>query len=152
MELQMEIIQSDITNETSGLIIHGVNCMGRMGSGIALAIKTKWPVVYEKYMEHTQGKDALGSFQPVYISDGLYVGNCWTQEYFGKDGRVYADKHSVFEALVQAFEFCYDHELELKSPQIGCGLGGLDWERDVKPLFNYVNHFFPDVKVKIYYI
>ena len=30
---------------------HQVNCQGRMGSGIAKAIKEKWPVVYSEYPE-----------------------------------------------------------------------------------------------------
>lgn len=32
-------------------IAHQVNCRGKMGSGVALAIKQKYPEVYQKYSE-----------------------------------------------------------------------------------------------------
>lgn len=148
----MEYIQGDITNETSGLIIHGVNCQGAMGSGVALALKTKWPQIYTAYKEHKQGKSVLGQVQFVYITDDLYVGNCWTQEFFGGDGGVYADKTAIQHALVRAFDFCDDRGLELKSPKIAAGLAGLDWELDVVPIFELVQVLYPDVKVKIFVI
>lgn len=146
----MEYIQGDITNETSGLIIHGVNCQGRMGSGVALAIKTKWPVIYDAYMNHEQGRKALGQVQYVEINDGLYVGNCWTQEFFGNDGRVYADRAALFRVLLQVFGFCAQRNLVLKTPKIAAGLAGLDWERDVVPLFELVQTAYPQVKVQVF--
>lgn len=146
------IIRGDITEETEGLIIHGVNCQGVMGSGVALAIKTKWPEVYDKYKLHKQGRGTLGAFQPVHIDTGLYVANCWTQEYYGKDGKTYADLGAVSTVLNKAFEFCDLSGLELKAPMIGCGLGGLSWEEEVYPLFKYYSILYPEVVVKIFYI
>lgn len=146
----MEYISGDLTLETSGLIIHGVNAQGKMGSGIALAIRNKWPEVYTAYANHPQGKVQLGNVQFVSISDGLYVGNCWTQEFYGKDGKIYADKNAVKVALEKAFDFCSQYKLELKSPKIAAGLGGLSWEEDVLPIFNKMQNLYPDVKVKIF--
>lgn len=146
------IIRGDITEETEGLIIHGVNCQRVMGAGVALAIKKKWPEVYTKYMFRKQGRESLGSFQPVRIDTGLYVANCWTQEYYGNDGKVYADIDAVSVVLQKAFEFCNLSGLELKSPMIGCGLGGLSWEDDVYPLFRNYCIMYPEVVVKIFYI
>ena len=148
----MNFIQGDITKETSGLIIHGVNAQGVMGSGVALAIKTKWPEIYTAYKSHKQGKAAMGKIQVVSISDGLYVANCWTQEFFGKDGAVYGDMESVRKILIQAFWFCEDYGIELKAPKIGCGLAGLSWEKQVKPVFDELLRHHPDVKVTIFEI
>ena len=55
----MDFIQKDITTERHGLIIHGVNCQGVMGSGVALAIRNKWPVVYDEYKKHRQGSRGI---------------------------------------------------------------------------------------------
>lgn len=146
----MQYIQGDITKEISGLIIHGVNCMGVMGSGVALAIKTKWPIVYKEYLKHQQGREVLGQVQFVSISDGLYVGNCWTQEFFGRDGKVYADREALKNCLLKAFEFCQNNDLELKTPKIASGLAGLDWETDVVPIFKLAQTVYPSVHVKVF--
>lgn len=42
-------IVMDITTATRGIVVHGVNCQGVMGSGVALAIRTKWPQIFESY-------------------------------------------------------------------------------------------------------
>ena len=97
----MEYINGDITNETSGLIIHGCNAQGRMGSGVALAIKKKWPIVYTMYKKAPTGRNQLGKAQFIRIDDDLAIANLWTQEYFGNDGRVYADKNAVLMCLHQ---------------------------------------------------
>lgn len=146
----MEYITGDITENTSGLIIHGVNCQGVMGSGVALAIKTRWPVVYTSYMKHKQGKEVLGENQYIYIEDGLYVANCWTQEFYGKDGKVYADIDAVKRCVTKAFDFCDEYNLELKTPLIASGLAGLSWEHDVEPIFKKLQNVYPDVVVKVY--
>ena len=146
----MNVINGDLTAETKGLIIHGVNCQGAMGSGVALAIKNRWPEVYDAYKSHPQGKSQLGQVQFVSISDGLYVANCWTQEFYGGDGKIYADKASVRIALFKAFSFCDEYGLELKTPKIASGLAGLDWDKDVRPLFEQIATVFPDVKVTLF--
>lgn len=148
----MQYIKGDITKETTGLIIHGCNCQSVMGSGVALAIKNKWPEVYDAYKSTKQSAKSLGKVQFVNLDDNLYVGNCWTQEFFGKDGRVYADINAVAKALGTAFEFCEDYDLELKSPKIASGLAGLDWDDDVAPIFAHLEECFPDVVVKIFVI
>jgi O-acetyl-ADP-ribose deacetylase (regulator of RNase III) len=148
----MEYIKGDITNETSGLIIQGVNCMGVMGSGVALAIKTKWPIVYKEYLKHQQGREALGKVQFVPIEPGLYIGNCWTQEFFGNDGKIYADRGALRCCLFQALAFCETHGLELKTPKIAAGLAGLDWDADVVPIFELARAAYPTVPVKVFVI
>jgi O-acetyl-ADP-ribose deacetylase (regulator of RNase III) len=148
----MKYIQGDITEQTSGLIIHGVNCQGKMGSGVALAIKTKWPCIYDFYMAHTQGRDALGQIQVIPIEEGLFVANCWTQEFYGSDGKQYAERSAVRRCLFEAFQFCEDNELVLKTPKIAAGLAGLDWETDVVPLFEMVQTFYPSVEVEVYVV
>ena len=33
-------------------ICHQVNCMGRMNSGVAKAIRERWPIVFTTYQAH----------------------------------------------------------------------------------------------------
>ena len=119
---------------------------------VLIAIKTKWPVVYDEYMKAPTGKQQLGEAQFVKIQDGLYVGNLWGQEHYGNDGKIYTDKMSLLKALHKAFSFAEDFGLEIKSPKIGSGLGGLDWDRDTVPLFELIMTLYPNVKVKVFTI
>jgi len=41
----------DILKVKSGFIVHQVNCQKVMGGGLALAIRKKWPIVYERYKD-----------------------------------------------------------------------------------------------------
>jgi len=145
----LSYLNADITAETSGLILHSVNAQGVMGSGVAKAIRNKWPEVYEAYRTHVQGSAAMGKVQFVSIEDGLYVANLWGQEFFGNDGKVYADPNAIAKGLATAFEFCDDYNLELKMPKIGGKLGGLNWETQVLPTINRLMIVYPDVKVVI---
>jgi O-acetyl-ADP-ribose deacetylase (regulator of RNase III) len=152
--MSIEYIIGDITQETSGLIIHGCNCKGVMGAGIALAIRNKWPKVFKEYKSYLNkyGDDALGTLQIVKISDGLYIGNAFTQLTYGRNPEVkYADVHAIKLAVHQAVFFAGLYELELKSSAIGSSLGGLDWEQDVLPIYQDLEKKCPEeVIIKIY--
>jgi hypothetical protein len=145
----IEFIKGDITKETRGLILHGCNAKGVMGSGVALAIKNKWPAAYEAYKHATQGQKAMGRLQIVSISNGLYIGNGWTQLSFGNDGKKYADIEAIRSVLEQAFLFCEKYELPLKMPRIGGLRGGLDWEKEVYPIIMDLALELESVEVKI---
>lgn len=135
----------NVTTLPNGMIAHGVNCQRAMGSGIALALMTKWPDVRTKYMKMPKGPMMLGFAHFIDIDDGVTVANCYTQEYFGSDGKRYADAKWVKTAMSQAFIQAEMEDVPLYAPQIGCGLGGLDWDREVKPIFEDLNNKHPKV-------
>ena len=145
----IKYIKGDITKQKTGLILHSVNCQGVMGSGVALAIRKKWPVVYDEYMKAPQGHKALGRIQLVYITDTLHVCNLWGQEFFGNDGKVYADINAIRNGLEQAFDFCTHEKFVLKMPRIGALRGGLDWDTEVVPVIEEIMEKYPDVEVQI---
>jgi O-acetyl-ADP-ribose deacetylase (regulator of RNase III) len=119
----------DITTVTApGLIAHGVNCQNAMGSGVALALYTKWPKVKSEY--HKWGSMVLGDSQLVEVEPRLVVANCFTQDKYGRGGHRYASVGAIRESLETAAIFAMD-ELAVNKvhiPMIGCGLGGLEWE------------------------
>lgn len=47
--MAIKTILKDITTVTRGIIIHGCNAQGVMGSGVALALKNKWPEIFGPY-------------------------------------------------------------------------------------------------------
>ena len=56
--MTIPVIHKDITSVTSGIILHGTNAQKTYRSGVAGAIRNKWPAAYEAYM---QGSSNLGS-------------------------------------------------------------------------------------------
>lgn len=129
-------IHKDITTVGVGVIAHGVNCQGRMASGVAKAIRDKWPKVYESYASLPTGKTMLGVCQLVNVGeqDELFVANCFTQLFYGYGGGRYASTDAIAESLHDAYKWADLYGIPLYLPKIGAGLGGLDWETDVKPV------------------
>ena len=72
-------IQGNVTNPIGGgkrIVIHCCNNLFVMGSGVALALLTKWPVVRSKYIEWgIKDNPHLGDVQFIKVEDGLVVGN-----------------------------------------------------------------------------
>jgi len=147
----MLYLKKDVTDVGLGIIAHGVNCQHAMGSGVAGAIRKKWPIVYEKFMEAPKGKTMLGTVDLIAVTDDdtLFVANCYTQQFYGYGGGRYADPEAVRKAMQTTFRLADSLTLPLYMPKIGCGLGGLDWEADVLPIINYQTETYPRVEVFI---
>lgn len=131
----MQFIKQDLTElqlEGDILIAHGVNCQNVMGSGVAKALYTKWPEVKTRYHEHQP--QILGDVGFVLVDAHITVANCWTQITYGRTG-----VHAKPDAIQCCMGRCAVAARTLGTstiyiPRIGCGLGGLDWDRDVEPL------------------
>jgi hypothetical protein len=146
----MEIINGDILKVKEGLVIHGTNCSGGFGSGIAGQVRQQLPIVYEHFLKMPKGEDTLGKLQIVPVSENLYWGNGFSQLNFGKDGKRYASLDAIDKILNRAFSFCMLYNYILNAPKIGCGLGGLRWDDEVKPIFEKYEQLYPEVTVRIF--
>lgn len=152
---EIEYINGDITEVYVGLTIHGVNCQRAFGSGVAGAIRHKFPDVYQAFMASPSGAEMLGMFVPVqpFGYPLLTIGNCYTQEYFGSDGKVYASLTAIRESLTEAFLYATLNSIyQVNMPKIGAGLGGLSWV-DVEAVISEVySKFSNNIRLKIFYI
>lgn len=123
----------DMLNEaTSGIIIHGCNCQGVMGGGIAKLIRAKWPDVYNVYRKtyENYGGLELGDIIPVKVNEDLTVINCMTQKHFGTDVRHldYEAVVAVAAAINKALEYNTDPKpVTIHTPLLGAGLAGGNW-------------------------
>lgn len=107
-----------------------VNCRRKMGAGLALQIRNKYPEVYTKYMNTETQK--LGCILPVYTSDGRVCINMFSQYNYGRDGKRYTDYDAFKKCLNEIEYFLKDCLLAdgatIAFPyKIGCGLAGGDW-------------------------
>lgn len=144
----MQYIKKDITTVTRGIVAHGVNCKGVMGGGVALAIRNKWPPVFDLYASVKPSPDLLGQCQLVPVTSDVWVANCFTQIAYGRDPNVkYASPHAIKRSLREAFAFAAADDKPLYLPPIGCGLGGLSWNIDVR---NIVEELEKEYEVEVF--
>lgn len=140
----LEIINRDLTTIEHGIICHGVNCQGKMGSGVANAIRNKWQFVYTQYKELCDAiagpsSQLLGAAQILMVEDpDLYVANCFTQNFYGYEGR-YAELSAINQSIDYVHQQADALHLDVYLPKIGAGLGGLDWDMEVCPLIESIN-------------
>ena len=139
----------DIVNATENIIAHQANCIGKMGAGVALAIKQKYPKCFTPYenMCRRLGSKLLGTMQLIEVDSNKYVCNLFGQN------EIYGHQPTNYKALESALQLLYNHvvinELTVAIPfKIGCGLGGGDWSV-VSQLIERVFHDYDIVVYKL---
>ena len=126
---KIEYRKGNLLDVTSGIIAHGCNARGVMGSGVAKGIREKFPEVFQRYYKyHCEYTLELGEVQVIEVSDKprLYVANMITQEFYGTSGKRYVSYDAVdecFDNLLARNRYKY----EINIPKIGAGLGGGAW-------------------------
>ncbi len=127
----MKIIQADILSDIDPdkrtVVLHGCNCFHTMGSGIAAYLREQHPSIYDADVESSKygDKSKLGRYTIARISDNLRILNCYTQYGYGR-AQMHADYDAITKCLKRVGKIYVDWEI--RSPQIGCGLAGGDWE------------------------
>ena len=139
-------------------MIHGCNAQGRMGSGVAALIRSRYPKAYEDYHHCYMDKGLSLGELIISINDPHVVINAITQEFFGYDGKLYLS----YDALTTAFAtlddmaWAAEHDEEFASrlggnitavalPLIGCGLAGGQWSIVSNIIENTSQHYQPVV-------
>jgi O-acetyl-ADP-ribose deacetylase (regulator of RNase III) len=147
----IEYKKMDLCDVDRGIIAHGVNCQSKMGSGVAAVLKGKWPKIYPSYLAKCSTEDdnvnLLGQVDIVEISLELFIVNCFTQVNYGKDGKIYANPLAITKSFDKLFNFSNSKQLPIYIPKIGCGLGGLSWDKDVKNILEKCDTTFNNVHV-----
>lgn len=133
----IKIVKGDLLQAKENIIGHQVNCQGVMGSGVALQIKKKFPVAFQKYIEmvdeYANGdyrKALLGLAQHVPI-EGEYkwVSNLFGQYAYGKDGKQYTDTMALYKSFRNVRQFAEFRGLSVALPyKIGSFRGGANWD------------------------
>ncbi|MFP4515144.1 MAG: macro domain-containing protein [Parcubacteria group bacterium] len=126
----------DLLNAEELVIMHGCNCQGVMGAGVAKQIKNKWPVVYEKYSQYCPNNDLIGNIQAVDVGDKLII-NAFTQVYYGSKHRNF--NYRKFKVIVRKVKsLCLKYGFDkVAIPCIGAGLGKGSWSEIRKILESY---------------
>ena len=125
-------VKGNLLNAEEKYIMHGCNDRGVMGSGVALAIRNKWPKAYQDYVNFFKGHDGihisrsdLGSIIYSPQPDGKVIINAITQKGYGRTGEKFV-KYDAIDDIFRKLNTNTDISI-VAIPMIGAGLGGGDW-------------------------
>lgn len=128
----IKIIKGNLLDSTEDIICHQVNCQGVMGSGVAKAIREKWPVVYERYQRycniHTP-RQIMGTVQYVEVGEGgrdPIIANMFSQNLYGYDGNRYTSYDLFYRCLEDIQYSPRDYSIAFPY-KIGSDRGGASW-------------------------
>ena len=126
----IETIKGDITWSKADYICHQVNCQGKMNSGVAKAIRERWPKVYDFYLRENINKSwehMLGHIQEVPVNETQSVINMFAQNYYGYDGRRYTSYDAFWTCLGEIRAQVPKGKTIAFPRYIGCARGGANW-------------------------
>lgn len=129
----VEYLKGDVLTSNADVILHQVNCKGKMGAGLALQIKNKYPFVYKQYAalcaSAARSSDLLGEVLTVPVSDVQSIGNLFAQDgyaFYGYAGRCMTDYDALRKCL-KTIGREYKGKTVALPYLLGCGLAGGDW-------------------------
>lgn len=118
------------------IIGHCCNDLGKMGSGVALALLKKWPNVRSEYINWAEtnnfnGKPfSLGEVQFVSVEEEIVVANIIGQhDIHSKDGVPPVRYKALEKACNHLTDICHYYNASIHFPYLmGCDLAGGDWD------------------------
>ena len=137
--MSVTFVKQDLTTSDANYICHQVNCRGAMNSGVAKAIREKWPIVYGTYSEYYKKamikEELLGKILVVNLAD--YGPDSWppcpaiinmfAQESYGYDGKRYTSYDAFWSCLGHIREAVPKGSKIAFPYKIGCDRGGANW-------------------------
>ena len=138
----------------TGIIVHGCNCQGVMGAGIAFEVKNRFPAAFHEYVQaHRNRGLKLGEITFAEVAPNKFIINANTQEGYNRDGRqvsydAIADCFTEVTRFAKTIETHRGQKLEIIFPMIGAGLGGGDW----KVISAIIDAVVPDDFTKVLYL
>ena len=128
------------------VIAHGCNAQGKMGSGFAREIRTRFPRAYLHYRDaFYRGGLELGSYVLVHEKK-FDIFNAIIQMYYGREKKVYVDYDAVKKSLTACGEYAGRYNKLVHFPLIGGGLAGGDKDK----LISIYEEAFANVDATLY--
>lgn len=128
--MNIKFIEGNLLDSTTDIICHQVNCQGKMNSGVAKAIREKYPKVYDEYHNDCISGKGLGQIGLVPISNNRYVCNLFGQDNYGYDGKRYTSYDAVNDGFYKLKVQMLANNLKSLALPYGMSSirGGANWE------------------------
>lgn len=131
----IETRYGDILDFEGKYICQGVNTLGKMGAGLALQIRNKYPKVYEVYKKKNL---KLGDCFGVDCGEHIVL-NIATQKELGKYKKPF--NYTAFQVGLNTLNNNIVGRVAF--PTIGCGLGGAYWPEVEKIIVSTCTNIIP---------
>lgn len=123
----LEFKQGDMFEASADIRVNTVNCVGVMGAGVALAFKQRYPEMFKDYRSACKdGRVRPGRMYVWKSLEGDWIINFPTKRDWREPSR-YEDIEAGLDDLRAYLEGVGPVTVAL--PALGCGHGGLDWDR-----------------------
>lgn len=147
--------EGDLFNSTCQTLVNTVNCVGVMGKGIALEFKKRFPSMFNAYKkicnEHLliPGDIWMCRLNEPSLFGGMKQVMCFATK---GDWRNPSRIEYIKRGLVLFVKNYKQYNISsIAFPKLGCNNGGLDWEKQVKPLMiQYLEPLSNDIKIEIW--
>ena len=147
----IEFKVGDLFAEDAEALVNTVNCVGVMGRGVALQFKRAFPENFKAYAERCKRNEMRPGevfvFETANLGNPRYIINFPTKRHWKGKSRV-EDIESGLKSLVREIEERGIRSVAL--PPLGSGLGGLDWNGEIRPLLSRSLAELPAVDVVIF--
>lgn len=135
----MQITRGNIFDANVEAIVNPVNCVGVMGRGLAQQFKTRHPENYTAYTQACDACEVQSGKMFIHAHSSLFspkfIINFPTKQHWRNDSRI-EDIDAGLHDLARTIK---RHEIQsIAIPSLGCGLGGLSWDNQVRPLIEQV--------------
>ena len=128
-------VTGNIFDSNAQCLVNPVNCVGVMGKGLALDFKKHYPDMFKFYIKRCkEGELNLGKigFYALKHKPNRIICLFPTKQHWRDKSTV----SSIDDGLKAFAKYAPDMMIETAAfPQLGCGLGGLDFRHQVQPLF-----------------
>jgi O-acetyl-ADP-ribose deacetylase (regulator of RNase III) len=124
----LRYIQGDIFKSDAEALVNAVNCVGVMGRGIALQFKKIFPDNFKAYVAACKRNEVqpgrLFIFETKRFTKPRYIVNFPTKRHWRDKSRI-EDIEAGLATLAKEIQLRDIRSIAI--PQLGCGLGGLNW-------------------------
>ncbi|MCP3138181.1 macro domain-containing protein [Pyxidicoccus xibeiensis] len=139
----LTFVRGNLFEYPADIRVNTVNCVGVMGTGVALAAKKLYPKMFLAYKEAC----LAGEIQPgrlnIWKTGSEWIINFPTKRHW-RDKSRYEDIEAGLLAL-KSYLKSYG-QVRVAIPALGCGHGGLEWER----VSSMIRHHLADLDAKLF--
>nr|WP_324259027.1 macro domain-containing protein [Cellvibrio fontiphilus] len=131
----IEFVAGDFFEFEADVRVNTVNCVGVMGAGVALAFKNKYPEMFKDYQFQCKSGVVRPGMPMVWRTRDMFSKNVEIINFPTKKHWRNPSRYEYIEIGLQWLSAYLKEKknLTITLPALGCGHGGLDWER-VKPM------------------
>jgi O-acetyl-ADP-ribose deacetylase (regulator of RNase III) len=144
----IKVVKGNLLDATESIIAHQVNCQKKMNSGVAKAIREKYPEVFDEYINT---EPELGTVRYISVDRRRYVVNMYAQDMYGYDGKQYTNYEAFRKCCKDIVKVCKGaSEMEVLTVampyKIASDRGGADWDK----IMDILLEEFKDVDLTLY--